>query len=213
MGLLRHARNNPTGAATGEKHVLRGGCYHYDSKNCTNTNRHSYYTPDKGGASTGLRIVLDEDRYYRYGYTQEDWNAATSSWGHQGRGHAPADQSCIQGTMVHGIRLKVAKAGSLNVYKVPSLLEKNEDHFELVATLTTDRTGVQDFDFAEAIYIAPNEYLVFGKPSEEEPTLRPCYINISREKLPIKAKGFAHYIGTEKAKVGVPNGSLIVEFY
>lgn len=53
------AQTNPTGAVTGEKHVLRGGCYHYDPKNCTNTNRHSYYTPDKGGASTGLRIVLE----------------------------------------------------------------------------------------------------------------------------------------------------------
>jgi formylglycine-generating enzyme required for sulfatase activity len=56
------AQTNPTGAATGEKHVLRGGCYHYDSKNCTNTNRHSYYTPDNGGASTGLRIVLEVDK-------------------------------------------------------------------------------------------------------------------------------------------------------
>ena len=55
-------QTNPTGAATGEKHVLRGGCYHYDSKNDTNTNRHSYYTPDKGGASTGLRIVLEVDK-------------------------------------------------------------------------------------------------------------------------------------------------------
>jgi formylglycine-generating enzyme required for sulfatase activity len=56
------AQTNPTGAATGEKHVLRGGCYHYDSKNCTSTNRHSYYTPDNGGASTGLRIVLEVDK-------------------------------------------------------------------------------------------------------------------------------------------------------
>lgn len=60
MPYAAQAQTNPTGAATGEKHVLRGGCYHYDSKNCTNTNRHSYYTPDKGGASTGLRIVLEE---------------------------------------------------------------------------------------------------------------------------------------------------------
>ena len=207
------AQTNPTGAATGEKHVLRGGCYHYDSKNCTSTNRHSYYTPDNGGASTGLRIVLEPQRYYRYGFTQEDWDAATSSWGHQGRGHAPADQSCIQGTMVRGIRLKVARAGSLNVYKVPSLLEKNEDHFELVATLTTNRTGVQDFDFAEPIYIASNEFLVFGKPSEEEPTLRPCWLSGNANGLPEKAKGVAHYIGTEKAEVAAPNGSLMVEFY
>ena len=59
MPYSAQAQTNPTGAATGDKHVLRGGCYHYDSKNCTNTNRHSYYTPDKGGASTGLRIVLE----------------------------------------------------------------------------------------------------------------------------------------------------------
>ena len=59
MPYSAQAQTNPTGAATGEKHVLRGGCYHYDSKNCTNTTRHSYYTPDKGGASTGLRIVLE----------------------------------------------------------------------------------------------------------------------------------------------------------
>ena len=59
MPYAAQAQTNPTGAATGDKHVLRGGCYHYDSKNCTNTNRHSYYTPDKGGASTGLRIVLE----------------------------------------------------------------------------------------------------------------------------------------------------------
>ena len=56
------SQTNPMGATTGEKHVLRGGCYHYDSKNCTNTNRHSYYTPDKGGASTGLRIVLEVEK-------------------------------------------------------------------------------------------------------------------------------------------------------
>ena len=62
MPYSAQAQTNPTGAATGEKHVLRGGCYHYDSKNCTNTNRHSYYTPDKGGASTGLRIVLEVDK-------------------------------------------------------------------------------------------------------------------------------------------------------
>jgi formylglycine-generating enzyme required for sulfatase activity len=56
------AQTNPMGATTGEKRVLRGGCYHYDSKNCTNTNRHSYYTPDNGGASTGLRIVLEMEK-------------------------------------------------------------------------------------------------------------------------------------------------------
>ena len=62
MPYSAQAQTNPTGAATGEKHVLRGGCYHYDSKNCTNTNRHSYYTPDNGGASTGLRIVLEVEK-------------------------------------------------------------------------------------------------------------------------------------------------------
>lgn len=62
MPYSAQAQTNPTGAVTGEKHILRGGCYHYDSKNCTSTNRHSYYTPDKGGASTGLRIVLEVEK-------------------------------------------------------------------------------------------------------------------------------------------------------
>jgi formylglycine-generating enzyme required for sulfatase activity len=62
MPYSAQAQTNPIGATTGEKHVLRGGCYHYDSKNCTNTNRHSYYTPDNGGASTSLRIVLEVEK-------------------------------------------------------------------------------------------------------------------------------------------------------
>ncbi len=62
MPYSAQAQTNPMGATTGEKRVLRGGCYHYDSKNCTNTNRHSFYTPDKGGASTGLRIVLEVEK-------------------------------------------------------------------------------------------------------------------------------------------------------
>lgn len=193
--------------------VLRGGAYDNQASTCQIASSRALRKITHITHFAGLRIVLEPEKYYRYGYTQEAWDAATSSWGHQGRGHAPADQSCIQGTMVYGIRLKVARAGSLNVYKVLSLLEKNEDNFELVATLTTDSTGVQDFDFAEPIYIAPNEYLVFGKPSEEEPTLRPCYVNKNGVELPKNTKGFAHYIGTDKAKVGMPNGSLMVEFY
>ena len=206
------AQSNPQGPDSGSSRVLRSGSYTTTSERCAAKYRQSRQA-DYPDVHIGLRIVLEPEKHYRYGYTQAHWDAATSSWGHQGRGHAPADQSCIQGTMVHGIRLKVAKAGSLNVYKVPSLLEKNEDNFELVATLTTDSTGVQDFDFAEPIYIAPNEYLVFGKPSEKMPTLRPYYANHLGDTFPIKAKAFAHYVGTNKAKVSTPNASLMVEFY
>ena len=206
------AQSNPQGPELGSSRVLRSGSYTTTSERCAAKYRQSRQT-DYPDVHIGLRIVLEPQKYYRYGYTQAHWDAATASWGHQGRGHAPADQSCIQGTMVHGIRLKVAYAGSLNVYKVPSLLEKTEDNFELVATLTTQTTGLQDFDFAEPIYIAPNEYLVFGKPSEEEPTLRPCWLSGNANGLPAKAKGVAHYIGTGKAEVAAPNGSLMVEFY
>ena len=131
-----------------------------------------------------IRPVCDavpSTKHYCYGFTQEQWDNATASWGHGGRGHAPADQSCIQGTMVYGIRLKVSRAGSLNVYKVPTLLETTEENFELVATLTTNSIGLQDFDFPQPIYIATNEYLVFGKPSEDDPTLVPCYITREEE--------------------------------
>lgn len=206
------AQVNPTGPNFGSSRVLRSGSYTTTIERCTAKFRQARQAnyPD---THIGLRIVLEPEKHYRYGYTQEAWDAATSSWGHQGRGHAPADQSCIQGTMVHGIRLKVARGGSLNVYKVPSLLEKTEDHFELVATLTTNTTGVQDFDFTEPIYIAPNEYLVLGKPSEAEPTLRPCWFSGNGNSLPDKSKGVAHYIGTEEASIGAPSGSLMVEFY
>ena len=211
------AQVNPQGPASSVSgnHVTRGGGWRQNSGfdtslgYCRVANRAELSPSD----IVGLRIVLEPEMHYRYGYTQAHWDAATASWGHGGRGHAPTDQSCIQGTMVHGIRLKVAKAGSLNVYKVPSLLEKTEDNFELVATLTTDSTGVQDFDFAEPFYIAPNEYLVFGKPSEKMPTLRPYYANHLGDEFPIKAKAFAHYVGTNKAKVSTPNASLMVEFY
>lgn len=94
----------------------------------------------------------------------------------------------------------------MNVYKVPSLLETTEDNFELVATLTTDSLGVQDFDFPTPIYVAENECLVFGKASEDVPTLFPYYHNT------LSKQPFAHYIGTDKAKIGT-KVSLMVEFY
>ena len=139
-------------------------------------------------------------------FTQEEWDGAVNLWGHAGRAHAPADQSCIQGTYVNGIRLKIGRAGNMNVYKVPSLLETTEDNFELVATLTTDSLGVRDFDFPTPIYVAENECLVFGKASEDAPTLFPYYHNT------LSKQPFAHYIGTDKAKIGT-KVSLMVEFY
>jgi hypothetical protein len=162
-----------------------------------------------------IRPVYDDvEKHYRNGITQANWDAATELWGHGGRGHAPTNQSCIQGTIVHGIRLKIARKGSLDVYKVPSLLEKTEDNFELVAILTTDSTGVQDFDFDQPIYIAPNEYLVFGKPSAETPTLLPCYINNTvDDSFPDAIKGLTHRIGSEKVASSAKNASLMVEFY
>ena len=153
-------------------------------------------------------LYADVSKTYRYGFTEEEWDGAVNTWGHGGRAHAPSDQSCIQGTIVRGIRLKVGRKGSLNVYKVPTLLETNTDNFELIATLTTDSTGEQDFDLPEPIYVGENEYLVFGNPNKSAPTLLPCY-NL---KLPNK-QAFSHYIGTEKVKNGGNKASLMVEFY
>ena len=153
-------------------------------------------------------LYADVSKTYRYGFTEEEWDGAVNTWGHGGRAHAPSDQSCIQGTIVRGIRLKVGRKGSLNVYKVPTLLETNTENFELIATLTTDSTGVQDFDLPEPIYVGENEYLVFGNPNKSAPTLLPCY-NL---KLPNK-QAFSHYIGTEKAKNGGNKSALMVEFY
>ena len=187
-----------------------------------NNGIHLNFYPDKQIKSTSYRYVGfpiravydDVEKHYRNGITQANWNAATELWGHGGRGHAPTNQSCIQGTIVHGIRLKIARKGSLDVYKVPSLLEKTEDNFELVAILTTDSTGVQDFDFDQPIYIAPNEYLVFGKPSAKTPTLLPCYINSTvDDSFPDAIKGLTHRIGSKKVASSAKNASLMVEFY
>ena len=196
----------------------------YWSTKATNTNGacHLYFYSDLHIRSSSyryfgfpIRAVYDDvEKHYRNGITQANWDAATELWGHGGRGHAPTNQSCIQGTIVHGIRLKIARKGSLDVYKVPSLLEKTEDNFELVAILTTDSTGVQDFDFDQPIYIAPNEYLVFGKPSAKTPTLLPCYINNTvDDSFPDAIKGLTHRIGSEKVASSSKNASLMVEFY
>jgi hypothetical protein len=205
---------NPQGPSSGTDRVLRSGSYATQAASrCTVKYRQSRRA-DYPDTHIGFRIVLDTKVRNCYNFTQEHWDAATASWGHHGRGHAPSDQSCIQGTIVHGVRLKVAKIGTLNVYKVPSLTEKTEDNFELVATLTTDSTGVQDFDFPQPVYVGPNEYLVFGKPSDETPTLLPCYIAKPSISFPTGSQGFAHYIGNQKA-ANKPSiqGVLMVEFY
>jgi hypothetical protein len=204
---------NPQGPSSGTGRVLRSGSYVTQAAyRCAIKYRQSRKA-DYPDVHIGFRIVLDTMVRNCYTFTQEHWDAATSLWGHSGRGHAPSDQSCIQGTIVHGVRLKVAQIGSLNVYKVPSLTEKTEDNFELVATLTTDSTGVQDFDFPQPVYVGPNEYLVFGKPSEEMPTLFPCYIAKPTITFPIGSQGFAHFIGDKKAKKANTQSVLMVEFY
>ncbi len=63
--------------------------------------------------------------------------------------------------------------------------------------------------FPQPIYIAPNEYLVFGKPSEDDPTLVPCYNNKGGGD---SYGGTAHYIGDKEASV-VKSVILMVEFY
>ena len=156
----------------------------------------------------GKELVLEKYLPYRYGFGQQLWDECNGRWGHSGRGHAPADQSVIQGTYVNGVRLNVAVKGSLNVYKVPSLTETTDDNFVLVATLTTDKLGVQDIDFLEPIYVGENEYLVFGKPSEPMPTLGLFY---NTNKYGSVVQSFTHFIGTDKAKKA--GSALMVDFY
>ena len=156
----------------------------------------------------GRELVLEKYLPYRYGLGQQQWDECNGRWGHGGRGHAPTDQSVIQGTYVHGVRLKVAVAGSLNVYKVPSLQETTEENFELVATLTTDKLGLQNIDFPEPIYVGENEYLVFGKPSEPMPTLVPLY---NTRNYGYVVQNFCHFVGADKErKCG---SALMVDFY
>jgi formylglycine-generating enzyme required for sulfatase activity len=109
---------NPQGPSSGTGRVLRSGSYVTQAAyRCAIKYRQSRKA-DYPDVHIGFRIVLDTTVRNCYTFTQEHWDAAISLWGHSGRGHASSDQSCIQGTIVHGVRLKVAKTGSLNVYKV-----------------------------------------------------------------------------------------------
>ena len=156
----------------------------------------------------GKELVVEKYLPYRYGFSQQMWDECNGRWGHGGRGHALTDQSVIQGTYVYGVRLNVAVKGSLNVYKVPSLQETTEENFVLVATLTTDKLGLQNFDFPEPIYVGENEYLVFGKPSEPMPTLVPLY---NTNNYGYKVQNFCHFVGADKAKGA--GSALMVDFY
>ena len=153
-------------------------------------------------------IPKPDDGKYRYGLAQQYWDECNGLWGHGGRGHAVQDQSPLQGTIVRGVRLNVGRVGSLNIYKVPSLLETTEDHFELVATITTDSLGVQDIDFPVPVFVGENEYLVFGKPSETMPTLTPMYNTLRYDTF---KQNLVHFIGTDKVKTA--GSALMVDFY
>ena len=145
---------------------------------------------------------------YHYGFTDEQFAAATSTWNPPGMGWAIIDQSPIQGKVLYGIRMKVAKAGSFNLYKVTTLAETSESNMQFVTTVTTSKTGLQDIDFEVPFYLAANEYLVVSRPSDASTTTLVGNHMTSDNML----QPFYRQVGTttvSKASVS----SLMVDFY
>ena len=155
-----------------------------------------------------VRLVYDTVRTYYYGLTDEQFAQATSVWNRSGMGWAIKDQSPIQGRMLYGIRMKVAQAGSFNMYKAPSLIEKSEDNLQLVATVTATETGLQDIDFVQPFYLGENEYLVVCRPSDASTTTLLGNHMTSNTMI----QPFYRLVGT--TNVALANiSSLIIDFY
>ena len=109
---------------------------------------------------------VDLEKTYYYGLTDQQFADANAQWNSPNMGWGLLDQSPIQGKMLRGIRIKVARAGKVNLYKVPSLKEDTENNFQLAATISTDKTGLQDIEFEKPFYLEDNLYLVIGKHSD-----------------------------------------------
>jgi hypothetical protein len=157
-----------------------------------------------------IRPVCEKpkEKVYYYGLTDEQFAQATSVWNRSGMGWAIKDQSPIQGRMLYGIRMKVAQAGSFNMYKAPSLTEKSEDNLQLVATVTATETGLQDIDFVQPFYLGENEYLVVCRPSEASTTTLLGNHMTSNTMI----QPFYRLVGT--TNVALANvSSLIIDFY
>lgn len=109
---------------------------------------------------------VDLEKTYYYGLTDQQFADANAQWNSPNMGWGILDQSPIQGKMLRGIRIKVARAGKVHLYKVPSLKEDTENNFQLAATISTDKTGLQDIEFEKPFYLEDNLYLVIGKHSD-----------------------------------------------
>ena len=168
-----------------------------------------------GGAQTscsrclGLNIrPVRQNKTYYYGFTDEQFASATSTWNPPGMGWAIIDQSPIQGKVLYGIRMKVAKAGSFNLYKVTTLAETSESNMQFLTTVTTSTTGLQDIDFEAPFYLAANEYLVVSRPSDASTTTLVGNHMTSNNML----QPFYRQVGT--STVSQANiSSLMIDFY
>lgn len=198
-------------------HINSHGDYWTSSRNSSvaYSTIHLLFLPDKIIRSTSyrnygfpIRPVYDEDVYtkqYYYGITNEQFEVATSTWNTSSVGYALVDQSYIKGKKLYGIRLNVKTAGSVNLYKVPSLEEQTEENFEYITTITTTTVGLQDIDFDFPIHLGENEYLVLGKPSEKPSMV--CYYALSS--LPLQY--YVYKLGSKG--VHWKDTALLIDFY
>ena len=149
---------------------------------------------------------VDIEKTYYYGLTDQQFANANAKWNTPNMGWGILDQSPIQGKMLRGIRIKVATAGNVNLYKVPSLKEDTENNFQLMATISTDKTGLQDIDFKPPFYLEENMYLAIGRHSDAV-SLVGCYDSNTQSNI----QPFCNRIGQSG---GIDSyQSLMIDFY
>lgn len=143
-----------------------------------------------------------------YGITDEQFLAATIITNSSTVGFSIIDQSNIQGKTIHGVRLNVSQAGSINFYKTNTNKQTASSQLTLVGTITATSTGLQNLDFAEPFNLTASEWLVVGK-NGDNPSLKFMY-DYSTE-TGIQGQEFFYYTGL--TTITYSQSQLTIDFY
>ena len=87
-----------------------------------------------------------------------------------------------------------------------SAISDTENNFQLMATISTDKTGLQDIDFKPPFYLEENMYLAIGRHSDAV-SLVGCYDSNTQSNI----QPFCNRIGQSG---GIDSyQSLMIDFY
>jgi hypothetical protein len=115
-----------------------------------------------------------------------------------------ANQTEMRGKELLGVRLNVATAGSMRIFKATgtSITDiVSSSQMTYLTTISTQETGIQDIEFDEPIILSDNEFLIFGDGDSASLDSLTWYYN---ESSPTNG---GYQIGTVNA--GIPEPSIL----